>query len=80
MFGNETFHLVYIFLVIIRENHHHHCLSCDPRCYLYAAALHTPPPQQLTEEDPVLISFVLFLQGSSLACILIYTLFILSVR
>lgn len=34
--------MVYIFLVIIRENHHHRCLSCDPLCYLYAAALHPP--------------------------------------
>lgn len=44
MLWNETFHLVYIFLVIIRENPHHCFLSCDPRCYLHAATLHTPPP------------------------------------
>lgn len=40
---NETFHLVYISLVITHENHHHRCLSCDSWCYRHAAASHTPP-------------------------------------
>lgn len=53
---NETFHLVYILLLITHENRRG-CLSSDSQCYFYAAALPPPPPPTPPPQPPTTASW-----------------------